>query len=74
MAVNPEKIVSNEIARVLIFPAADKVEVFMKGRMELVNEHPFFLIDGAHNAHGVHALKCSLQKLYPNQKFHFILD
>ena len=24
-----------------------------KGRMELVNEHPFFLIDGAHNAHGV---------------------
>ena len=36
MAINPEHVVANEIARVLIFPAADKVEVFMKGRMELV--------------------------------------
>ena len=36
MAINPEHVVANEIARVLIFPAADKVEVIMKGRMELV--------------------------------------
>lgn len=46
---------------------------FWKGRMELVNENPFFLIDGAHNAHGVHALAESLKSLYPNEKFHFIM-
>lgn len=36
MAVNPELAVSNEIARVLLFPEASKVETFMKGRVELV--------------------------------------
>lgn len=36
MVVNPELVVANEIARVLIFPVVDKVETFMKGRMELV--------------------------------------
>ena len=36
MAINPERVVANEVARVLIFPAADKVELIMKGRMELV--------------------------------------
>lgn len=36
MAVNPEKIVSNEIARVLLFPDTNKVEKFVKGKVELV--------------------------------------
>ena len=36
MVVNPELAVANEIARVLIFPAANKVETFVKGRIELV--------------------------------------
>ena len=44
-----------------------------KGRMELVNKNPFFMIDGAHNAHGVCALANSLKELYPNEKFHFIM-
>lgn len=44
-----------------------------KGRMELVNENPFFMIDGAHNPDGVHALAESLKALYPNEKFHFIM-
>lgn len=44
-----------------------------KGRMELVNENPFFLIDGAHNSHGVHALASGLKELYPEEKFHFIM-
>ena len=48
-------------------------ETFWKGRMEIVNEHPFFMIDGAHNSHGVTALADSLQKLYPGEKFHFIM-
>ena len=41
--------------------------------MELLSKQPVLLVDGAHNSHGVHALKCSLQELYPNQKFHFIM-
>lgn len=48
-------------------------ETFWKGRMEIVNEKPFFMIDGAHNSHGVWALKSSLEELYPGEKFHFIM-
>ena len=48
-------------------------ETFWKGRMEIVNEKPFFMIDGAHNSHGVWALASSLKELYPNEKFHFIM-
>ena len=36
MVINPEFAVANEIARNLIFPAASKVETFVKGRIELV--------------------------------------
>lgn len=36
MAINPELAVANEIARVLIFPSASKVETFAKGKVELV--------------------------------------
>ncbi|MBR3640922.1 MAG: Trk system potassium transporter TrkA [Oscillibacter sp.] len=36
MAINPEKAVAHEIARVLRFPAAMKLESFSKGRLELV--------------------------------------
>ncbi|MCF2553900.1 Trk system potassium transporter TrkA [Faecalicatena contorta] len=39
MAVNPELAAANEVARVLLFPEASKVETFMKGRVELV-EYP----------------------------------
>ena len=36
MAINPEKAAAREIARILRFPAAMKVESFSKGRLELV--------------------------------------
>ncbi len=36
MAVNPELAAANEVARVLLFPEANKVETFMKGKVELV--------------------------------------
>ena len=48
-------------------------ETFWKGRMEIINEEPFFMIDGAHNSHGVLALANSLKELYPDEKFHFIM-
>ncbi len=43
------------------------------GRMELVCDHPYLLIDGAHNGHGVQALTDSLKEMYPGEKFHFIM-
>lgn len=48
-------------------------QTFWKGRMEILNENPFFMIDGAHNSHGVCALAESLKELYPGEKFHFIM-
>lgn len=36
MAVNPELAAANEISRILLFPEANKVETFMKGRVELI--------------------------------------
>lgn len=36
MAINPEKAAAHEIARILRFPAAMKLESFSKGRLELV--------------------------------------
>lgn len=36
MVINPERMTADEIFRVLVFSAASKVEVFSKGRVELV--------------------------------------
>ncbi len=44
-----------------------------EGRMEVISQKPFLLIDGAHNTDGVAALMHSLKKLYPDEKFHFII-
>ena len=44
-----------------------------KGRMEVLSEEPYLMVDGAHNSNGIHALKSSLMKLYPDEKFHFVM-
>ncbi len=36
MAINPDFAAANEITRVLLFPSAEKVELFARGRVELV--------------------------------------
>ena len=41
MTVNPEFVVATEISRLLIFPDANKIETFMKGKVELI-EFPLF--------------------------------
>lgn len=46
---------------------------YWPGRMELLSEQPFLLVDGAHNSSGVYALKKSLEAMYPGEKFHFIM-
>ena len=43
------------------------------GRMEIISKSPFLLVDGAHNGHGVMALKESLMTIYPGEKFHFVM-
>lgn len=44
-----------------------------KGRMEVLNDDPFLMVDGAHNSNGIHALAKSLKELYPGEKFHFVM-
>lgn len=44
-----------------------------QGRMEVLSEKPYFLVDGAHNSNGVEALAESLKKMFPGEKFHFIM-
>lgn len=48
-------------------------EAFWCGRMEVLCQNPFFLIDGAHNGNGAEALAKSLTEQYPGEKFHFIM-
>lgn len=43
------------------------------GRMELLSEQPFFLVDGAHNSNGVAALRTGLEALWPGGKFCFAM-
>lgn len=43
------------------------------GRMEILSREPFLMVDGAHNGHGVLALRDSLRFLYPEERFHFIM-
>lgn len=43
------------------------------GRMEILSEQPFLMVDGAHNGNGVLALAASLAQLYPGEKFHFVM-
>lgn len=44
-----------------------------KGRMEILSEDPFLLVDGAHNSSGAEALKDSLTNLFPGEKFRFVM-
>ena len=37
MTINPEKAAAEEIARIIRFPSASRIELFAKGRMELVS-------------------------------------
>ena len=42
------------------------------GRMEILSEDPFLLVDGAHNPQGVAALAESLRQAYPGGQFLFV--
>ncbi len=63
----------------LSFPIAEAAmhrgiaKALWSGRMEIICENPFLIIDGAHNSDGTKALMESLSVLYPDEKFHFIM-
>lgn len=43
------------------------------GRMQILSEEPFFMVDGAHNSTGARALRESLAQMFPGEKFHFVM-
>lgn len=45
-----------------------------EGRFEYIRKKPPFIIDGAHNPHGVQSLIKNLQTFHPDVKFVFILN
>lgn len=42
------------------------------GRLELINQNPAVILDGAHNPDGALALRKALDKYYPNQPVQFV--
>jgi len=43
------------------------------GRFEKLSSHPDFILDGAHNPHGIAAVAESLRMCYPGKKFVFLI-
>lgn len=64
MVINPEAITADEILRVLITPEAANVEVFEKGRMELV-EHKI--------PESSPIIDCALKEIYKRTKIKFLI-
>ncbi|MEA1973248.1 MAG: folylpolyglutamate synthase/dihydrofolate synthase family protein [Candidatus Cloacimonadota bacterium] len=64
---NTNKIFNVEKAR------AGLNDVIWKGRMEIINNSPTIIVDGAHNVEGVHLLVENLKKMFPKKKFKFVL-
>lgn len=48
-------------------------EAHWPGRMEKISEKPLIILDGAHNSEGVKTLKATLDSLFPEEKFTFIV-
>jgi len=49
-------------------------QINWQGRMQLLSTSPVLIVDGAHNVHGIKALKRSLDKIYPGRKLKFLLS
>ncbi len=70
---NKKEFANNMRARIQSAVRAGIADTKWMGRMEVLQTEPFFMVDGAHNAHGVTALRKSLMALFPGEKFHFIM-
>ena len=47
--------------------------VYWPGRFEILRRNPVFVLDGAHNAHGIKATSASLREHFKHQKLVFLL-
>ena len=71
--------VAEEIVKLLDIAIPDHIvneglaKAVWKGRMQIISQAPFILVDGAHNPSGVKALYDSLIAEFPNQQFSFIM-
>jgi len=43
------------------------------GRFEIMQQHPYVIVDGAHNPQGVLSMLESLKLYFPNRRYHFIM-
>lgn len=43
------------------------------GRFEIIHERPLIILDGAHNEQGMTALSETLNEIYPERRFHFLI-
>ena len=71
--------VAVEIIKALDLPMDDSIikaglkKAVWPGRMQVISQAPFIMVDGAHNPSGVQALFDSLIWEFPNEKFSFIM-
>ena len=47
-------------------------QVHWTGRFEVISGEPLFILDGAHNPNGIHALSHNLREYFPDEKFVFL--
>ncbi|MBI5416755.1 bifunctional folylpolyglutamate synthase/dihydrofolate synthase [Candidatus Poribacteria bacterium] len=47
--------------------------VYWPGRLEIISESPYILLDGAHNPDGALTLKKNINKFFHNKKIYFII-
>lgn len=59
------------ITKKIIYQGLEKA--FWPGRFEKVLDEPLFYVDGAHNEASVTRLVETLEGLFPNKKFHFVV-
>lgn len=69
--------IAKTVAELLLIPEQEirigLERAFWPGRMQILSEKPFLLVDGAHNPNGAAALRRSLEKSYPEEHFHFLM-
>lgn len=46
---------------------------YWPGRLELLSNNPLFIIDGAHNPSGIFSMLSSLNEIFPEKKYRFII-
>ncbi len=49
------------------------VQVNWQGRLQILQQNPLVLIDGAHNTEGISSLTANLKELFPNRKILFVV-